>query len=111
MQVDTLMVGTGEPMYYEQGFRNVLEDHLNFLVTHPQTVARQVDSSLAYRYEYDFYGLLQFYGVPEHLHWLHMRMMNMTNPMQMTRGLTYFLVPNPDIVERLRSNYSMSRQT
>lgn len=110
MKIDALLRGTDELTYYDQSFRNVLEDHMTFLKTHPATVSRQVDSSLAYRYEYDFYGLLTFFGVSVHLHWLIMRMADMTNPMESTRGLTYFLVPDPDVVERMRSNHEMSHR-
>lgn len=97
--------GTDNTIYYNEGFRRVLEDHMNYLRTHSKTRSIDVDAGLAYRFEYDFYGLLNNYNISHHLHWIILRMLDKTSPMDIDRNLTSFLLPDQSELDVIRSNH------
>lgn len=109
MKIDSLQFDEGASVFYNDGFRNVIEDHLTFLRTHPRTGARVVEPGRAYKYEADFYGLLQYFNVPAALHWTTLRMNGYTAPQQFTPDVTSILLPDPDVIEHLRTSHMSTR--
>lgn len=103
MDINKLSVGLDNLDYYDEGFRNVLEDHFSYLKTLPSTKQVSIDGYLAVRYEFDFYGLMQQQNVPAHLHWLVMRLSGYTSPDQMTSDLQSYVLPDPNFIEQIRS--------
>lgn len=108
MDIDKYSQGLSNLEYYSKGFRNVLEDHMTYLRSHPDTQKREITPSEAYQFENDFYGLMNYKAVPMHFHHLVLRMNNMTNPDQMPPDLTFFLLPEMAVVSRLLSVYKTS---
>jgi hypothetical protein len=74
-------------LFYEPGFRHVLEVHLPILRNHPDVQRSDVTASELYQFEGDFYGLLNTRGVPIHEHWLITRMNHMENGNQFGQTL------------------------
>lgn len=93
-------------VYYSDGFRAVLEDHMFFLRNHPNNKLIVPDPGLVYRYENDFYGLLLVDSIPYEYHWIVLRMAGFTDPAQMTTSLVQYMIPDPEVIDRLRSFYS-----
>lgn len=109
MVIDDLMVQSGASIYYDDGFRNVLEDHMTVLRNDATTRVIDIDAGRAYKYESDLYGLLQLYNVPTHLHWLVMRMNRLTSPMDYPATMYALLIPDPAVIERLRQSHMTTR--
>lgn len=110
MKIDSLMLPTTRSIYYDTGFRAVLEDHMTLLRNHPNTqkvLLNTTDTGTmdAYRYEFDFYGLLDKYGVPKYLHWVVLRMMDFTSPNETDETLSYFLLPSESYLAQLEMAY------
>lgn len=105
MLIDNLMLGGDNPVFYAEGFRNVLEDAMNWLITHPQTKTQALDAGIAYRFESDFFGLCNYYNIPYQFHWLCMRMSGLVSPDEMTREQTLLLQPNPSIIQQMLALY------
>jgi len=95
-----------QPMYYEDDFRRVLEDHLFYIRSAADTKVVQIDPGLAWRFEYDFYAFLRYQSVPSHLHWLIMRLTGMYSPDQFTRNKQIYFYPDETLLERIRSNHN-----
>lgn len=110
MAVETLMIADGPAIYYNETFRAVLEDHMNFLRTNPSTTALVVSPGEAYRFEADLYGFLSKYSVPAYLHWVVMRMNLMSSPDQFNSSLAQLLVPETQTIDRIRQSHQMSRR-
>jgi hypothetical protein len=109
MAIDSLLFDEGASVYYDESFRNVIEDHMTYLRTHPRTGMRVVEPGRAYKYEADFYGLLQFYNIPAALHWTVLRMNRLTSPSEFSLDIETILVPDPDVIEHLRSSHMSTR--
>jgi hypothetical protein len=103
--VSILMVDAGPAMYYDESFRNVLEDHMNYLRTNPSTMVLTLDPIRVYQYANDLFGLLQLYDVPLHLHFVIMRMNKLTKPNADISNFTSLLVPNATTVDMIRQSY------
>jgi hypothetical protein len=106
-------VPSGDDLYYEMRFRNIVETHLNILKR--EAVAfTDVAPDKIYQYEGDFYGLLSEMGIEPQYHWIYLRVNDMTNPNQFgkavrdpyRRAYTFGLLrPNPNGITELRTAY------
>lgn len=103
-KVDRFMTDGGPAVYYDDGFRQVVEDHMTYLRTHPKTTLLTLDATklgTLYKYEADLYGFLSEFGVPRKLHWIVMRMNGYFSPTELEMSLTSLMVPDGTIVEQL----------
>lgn len=100
-----------QPMYYMDGFRAELEEHLAYLRSAKDARIVQVDPGLAYRYEFNFYALLDSLKVPKHMQWLVMRLTGMRSPDEMDRTFQAFILPDEIMVEQIRSNWATLHRT
>jgi hypothetical protein len=110
MKIDSLMVSPGASIYYDADFRNVLEDHMTYLRQHSSTAQIDVEATKAIKYQFDLFGLLREYRVPEQLHWLTMRMNNMTSPTDATADISSLLVPDHTEVGRIAQAHQTTRR-
>ncbi|MNU19683.1 hypothetical protein D3C71_79160 [compost metagenome] len=109
MTINDLAFDEGATVYYDDGFRNVIEDHMTILRARSDSMTKMVEPGRAYKYEADYYGLLQFLEVPTALHWVTLRMNGYTSPMQYDGVGVTVLVPNPDVIEQMRSSHMSTR--
>lgn len=98
-------------IYYEQGFRIHLEDHMTYLKTLAST--RKVDISLhnAYKYQGDLDGLLTELKIKPEFHFIIMRMNDFTSPQEYTPDTLILLIPDSGVIEKIRSGYKNKNLT
>lgn len=106
MTIDQYMVSDGPAAYYDGNMRNVFEDHMAYLRTHPTTIYKAVDPALAYQYEFDLMGLFQALGIQPHLHYLVLRMNNFTTFNTKLNDDLLLLVPSSDVVDKIKQSYT-----
>lgn len=110
MALEELMLVEGPVLHYDAGFRRVLEDHMTYLRSHASTISMDVDAGVAYRFESDFYGLLNNFRVPAYLHWLTLRMNRLVNPTDFKAEARPILIPNETVVGRILQSHQTSRR-
>ena len=110
MSIDSLMIDPGSTVYYDEDFRNVLEDHMTYLREHVQTQTILLDIGRVYKYEYDLYGLLASYDLPTWMHWVIGRMNKFTSPHELLQGQLTLLIPNNTVVDRIRQSHMTTRR-
>lgn len=110
--INNQMPDDGPAVMYEESFRRVLEDHMSYLRDHPQTELVDIKNQVANKHHGDFVGVLHWYGLPKHLHWVVMRVNGLTSPSQYKSSITQIHVPSNGIIERLikvhRANHKIS---
>lgn len=100
----------GPTMFYDPGFRHILETHMNQLRT-IYAIRKELKPEKIYQFEGDFNGFLlsESYGLE--MHWLMMRINGMTNPNQFGKELReplqkgskqYYIEPHPDAISELQ---------
>jgi hypothetical protein len=113
MPIDDLMLDPGPTIYYNDEFRRVLEDHMTVLRTSAGTRIIDIDAGTAYKFEADFYGLLVQLNVPLHLHWVVLRVNNMTNPSEFkvprTEGIE-LRIPDPNAIGQILQSHRTTRK-
>ena len=90
-----------DSLYYSEGFQTVIEDHLILLQTSDLNSVIEVAPNDAYRFEYDYYNLLRFKGVPYRYHWVVMRVNGLLSPFDCHPGIRQIIIPNRETLERL----------
>lgn len=105
MSIHKLMVDEGPGVHYEPAFLATIESHLTYLRQHPDSDYLQVEDGIAHKYEYDFYGLLKYLGVPNAHHWIVMRVNNYTAPYEYRSDKTEILLPSSEAVGQIRRLY------
>lgn len=110
MKIDDLLTSPGSSIYYDEGFRRVLEDHMTYLREHSTTATINLDASVVYKYEFDFFGLLAAYRVPAHLHWVVMRMNKLRCPTEAGLEIDQLLIPDATVVDRIRQSHMTTRR-
>lgn len=106
MQLLNKLVDPGADVYYSLAFRNMIEDHLQWLITNPTSAPITIEPGIAYKYAGDLEGVLRYQGVSNRLHWIIMRMNAMTSPSDYRDTMLQLHVPEPSVIERLRSGFA-----
>lgn len=107
--INGLMFNTGPAEYYTNAFRQVLEDHMAYLRGSTSTQGQVVSAQDAWIFNQDLYAYLaQRLNMAPHLHWVTMRLNNMTCRTQFGKHVTQLLIPNPNLLEQIRSAYLTS---
>lgn len=106
MDIDARSRGLNMAGYDNANFRKVLEDHMTYLRNDPDTKRQDIPPGYAYRFEGNFYGLLTAYNVEFQLHWVVLRMNDMTHESQATRDLRFFIHPDPQKVAAILQVFS-----
>lgn len=95
----------GDSIHYDPHLRRYFETYMAWLRNHSKSTVLAVDDHTAYKYEGDFYGLLAVMGVSHHLHWLVLRVNDLTNPMDFDQSITGITVPDPKVIQRIVQRY------
>lgn len=109
---------SGDRIYYDPGFRAVIETHLIALRSPNIATSEPISPQKVHQYEGDFYGLLIEKNIPMHLHWIYLRVNGMMNPAEFgTEKYNPFhqhrqfelLHPPEDFLQELRLLYTSVR--
>ena len=73
MKVAEKMRTSGTTIFYDEGFRRVVEDHLEYLRNNSTTKVLNVTADDAATYEYDLYTYLLSLNIEKQLHWIVLR--------------------------------------
>lgn len=103
---DEYLNGDGPAVWYEAGYRKVIEDHLHLLLSNPASRVVTIVPSEAARYDGDFYGIISSLKLPLHMVYPIMRMNQMTGPEDYRASMTTLIIPEPNELEKLRSQYN-----
>jgi hypothetical protein len=102
MKIHGLMNNIAEELYFDHDFRNILEDHLTYLkVTNSRVL--NVTEHQNYKWEGDFFGLLDELKIPKEFHYLVMRMNGLQNSAYYKGDISVLLIPDIQEVENLKT--------
>jgi len=108
--LDARMPDDGPAVFYEAGFRQMLEDHMVYLREHPSTDTMDISPHVANKHHGDLVGVLLHYEIPLHLHWPMMRLNNYTSPMQYSANDLTLMYPAQTVISMLLSRYRANQK-
>ena len=95
----------GNSFYYTDEFRNIIEDHLNYIRNHKTTIAMRLETHDMIKNNNDLYSLFMEKKIPMDLHWITLRLNNLTSPFLNRVELEYILIPDAGIIGQIFSAY------
>lgn len=112
MPLANLAIPPGQTVFYQDNFRNTLEDFVTLLRNDSTTSQLIVTPIRILQFKFDFFGLLAAYNIPIELHYLTMRMNYLTSPQDDIDYLigtdnnpTPLLIPSSTRVNNLAQSY------
>lgn len=112
LSVTSLREDSGDDIFYTEDFRRMIEQHRIYLQTADGYDHRLIPEGEAWRWRYDFYGLLGHLNIPEYLRWIYLRVNDMINPADYSGLNTTILIPSITAIQNLtaifRNQYSTS---
>ena len=110
MAIEDLMAPTADAAYYDEKFRLVIEDHIEYLRAQPDTTISTVTSMDLYVYAFDFYGMLIKMGVPPDLHYATMRLAGLGSPQDPFGHLERLFIPSSTTLGKILQRYSAKKR-
>lgn len=104
----------GDTIYYDPGFRQVIETHLPILRRAGGIQVYTVPPEKIYQHEGDFYGLLAEMGISLQFHWIYMRVNGLESAHQFGQQLHdpyknqfsfQLIIPSVEIIADLKNMY------
>lgn len=97
-----LAIPTGSDVFYNEDFRIVLENHLQYFRNLSSSTTIKVENEDSYRWHGDFYGLLTFLNIKPYMHWFIMRLNGLESSTDFQSIIGGVLIPEASEIERLR---------
>jgi hypothetical protein len=109
--VNDLAVNPGDPWYYRQGWKAVVEDHLELLRSGAGSEPKVVTDTDRYRYRADFYAYLRdACNIQErHYYYVVLRMNGMYSPLEFGDEHLAILIPSKPVIEKIMTLYRTSK--
>lgn len=107
MQILEKMALQGPELFYNQDFRDVLEQHVDWLKNHASTQRVTVNPEDSYKFERDFYGLLAKMNIKPEYYWVTARVNGYTSSLDFLAE-PYILVPSENTVDGIKRMYEAS---
>ena len=105
MSLSSLQISAGEVNFQSEGFRNNIEDHLEYLKANTTTETIPVSGLQEIKYQGDFYGLLSDLKVNQDIHWITMRVNDMHSPVEFSGGMDVIKLPSRITLKKLLGRY------
>lgn len=96
-------------VYYHEGWRQTIEDHLPWLQARSQW--RQVDPFKAHVFHNDLTGYLTDLGIPQGKHWLIMRLNDFHYNWDFEEDRKLLLIPHDEDIDHLTNCFMSSFQS
>lgn len=94
--------------YMDQGFRQVIEDHM--LMIKAKSRSFDVPPILQHRYDGNFYGLLaETKSIPFYLFWVCLRVNDFHSPLDFREGMTSIKIPDDEQIGGIFQAYNTRR--
>lgn len=110
MPIQELMTNEVAQVFCDPAFRDTVESVLNIIKANNNNRVLEVKPALAYKFEYDFYGLLVEMKVPTNLHWLTLRVNGYRDPRDYLASHEHLVIPTEDDLNYVRRMYKTRKQ-
>lgn len=98
----------GSPYFYEQKFRNVIEDNLSLLIRDDNNFTT-VSYAVAQNFKGNFEGLLRYISVPLSSRWIVMRVNGFTSSHQFDGRIDGVRHPDTEMLAKIFKTYRANR--
>jgi hypothetical protein len=108
--IETLASTAAADIFDTTEFRNIIEDHLTWLINHPNNTSHPITAHQVDVYDFDWIGLLNSADIPADLHFVVIRMNGGISLTDVPHDLRSLRVPDLAIVKNLVTLSSSSKK-
>lgn len=98
-KLETLANTPASDIFDSIAFKNIVEDHLTWLIQHPNTVSKNITANEIEVYAFDWIGLLTSLKIPSDMHHTVIRMNGGQSLTDLPNDLRMLLVPSPTLLQ------------
>lgn len=111
LSIASLRDSQGDSMFYDEDFRRMIEEHRIYLQNADGTDWRVLEPAEAWRWRFDFYGLLRSMDIPEHLRWIYLRVNNLVSTEDYDGLMTTIMIPSYTAIQSLSAIFTNQYRT
>lgn len=101
--IENLIKSVSSDMNDTVEFKNLIEDHLTFLINHPGNSVINVTAHQIEVYDFDWIGLLMDLQIAPNLFYAIIRMNGGNNLTDVPKELRSLRIPNPSVIQNLET--------
>lgn len=105
MQIHGLMKTSDDQSFFERDFQIILESHIPHLLSLESTFTQVIDERISFKYEGDFFGLMNEMGILSRYHFIMMRVNNLRCPGDYKRTNNVITILDFQEIDLLNSIY------
>jgi len=102
MDINNLMYNPGTLDYYDRAIRDVIDDHMTYLRSHPENEVIAVAPKDVERFQGALYDLFSAMGIPPQYHYCVRQMNQLSSAQEVPEDLSSLLIPNYSVVDTIR---------
>ncbi len=106
LSINNLSTNEDSAAYYNPKFCRIIEGYLPYIRNNADNKILPIDPHDLYKYEGDFYGLLDAMDVSRKLHWITLRVNNLTNPTEFGDSLQVIIVPSTQLISNILQKFT-----
>lgn len=106
MNIRNKMRAPGHSAYYSDGWKALVDQHVDFLLSSSNTMIVDVEPMAAFKYAGDLAGFLVATQVPAHHTYVVLKLNGMTDGTQFNRDFKQLILPSDKDLEKLMSTYT-----
>lgn len=99
MDILNLQMPSGDQTYYEDEFLTIIDSHILYFRSLPNSLIQTLDPNLVYKYEGDFYGLLSQMKIPKKYHYAILKINDFRSPSDLTLEQKSIIIPPLDEID------------
>lgn len=99
--IESLAKTPASDIFDNPDFRNILEDHLDWLINHPNTHVLPITAHQIEVYDFDWIGLLDTVNIQRDMHWIVIRMNGGKSLTDVPQSLRALIVPDYSVIQNL----------
>lgn len=111
LSITSLRENQGDSTFYDEDFRRMIEEHRIYLQNAEGTDWRDITAADAWRWRYDFYGLLKYLDIPEHLRWIYLRCNDLMSTEEYDGLRTTIMIPSYTAIQSLSAIFTNQYRT
>jgi len=103
--LSNLLISNDTDSYYTVGFKRIIEDHVQYLQKHEETVSVPITPMQCYKYQFDVIGLFKELNISSQIYWATARVNGFLSFTDLPEDTTEILVPSSNEISRLKQVY------
>jgi len=102
MQINNEITNLKDETFYNFDYIQIIEDNIRYLKNINNLTVIEIENNLNYKYEGDFYGLLEEKNIPKDYHYACLRINDLKSSVDYKGDRDFIFIPNLSVIDSLK---------